>query len=604
MSTSPLTRPDGPETHTTAEPTSTVTRPDIRTRLRQRRKSPWWRVLLVRLFIVVLLVVIAGGWLLYAADETLADRIYPQVRIGGVPVGEMTPPEAIAMIEAHYAPYLEQPVTLVYGEQRWTPTLAELGGHLDIQGAVERALALGDLPETRDRLRTAAALWENGYELPLRLIVDQTAMQHYLAQELEILNIPAKDAELVFDNSFADVVLYTRPAALGQQVLIDETLPHVTTALYTLEPQTVMIHTRPLAPLMFDDAVEATYAELNVLLQAPITLQTQDGYTWTWTEHDIAKLITVERVYEPDDPDYLTVSIDQEQIRNHVAWLADNTQAAGTSPRAIWQGSTIALLEQGTPGAVIDIDAGAELVYNTLTAPERNLAMPYREVPVPNSPEELAQLGFNNLLGVGRTSFIGSESYRITNIIAGMNLLNGTLLAPGETFSFNDTIEVIDSSTGFVQGYAIVEEEVELEWGGGICQDSTTMLRAAFWAGLPITEWQNHSYYIDWYDRFGYNEYGDGPGLDATIFLGGPDLKFVNDTGHWIMIMAYANPATMVATVEIYGTDTGRTVELEGPYIQHLNNGGINASMVRVIKEGGVEVSRQEYWSVYKPWFT
>jgi vancomycin resistance protein YoaR len=225
--------------------------------------------------------------------------------------------------------------------------------------------------------------------------------------------------------------------------------------------------------------------------------------------------------------------------------------------------------------------------------------MPYEEVPVPSSSEDLAQLGINEMISVGRTSFVNSEAYRVTNIVAGMRLLHGVLIAPGEEFSFNETIGSIGPHNGFVQGYAIVNDNLAVEWGGGICQDSTTLFRTAFWAGLPITERSNHSQYLYWYDAFGYGDYGNGPGIDSAIFLGGPDLRFVNDTGNWILMQAYAHPGSAVAEIYFYGTKGGRTVEFAGPNISYAG-GRMQVAFTRIIKQDGVEVNRRTYWSVFK----
>jgi hypothetical protein len=153
------------------------------------------------------------------------------------------------------------------------------------------------------------------------------------------------------------------------------------------------------------------------------------------------------------------------------------------------------------------------------------------------------------------------------------------------------------------------------------------MFRAAFWAGLPITERWGHSFYISWYDKYGYGEYGNGPGMDATIFTGGPDFKFLNDTGHWLLIQTNVNTARTLAEVRIYGTDPGRTVEFEGPvifnrqppppapvfvanpsvpigarYQSDTARSGMSIAFTRVIKQDGQEVDREEFLTVFKPW--
>ncbi|MBI2453721.1 VanW family protein, partial [Candidatus Peregrinibacteria bacterium] len=93
--------------------------------------------------------------------------------------------------------------------------------------------------------------------------------------------------------------------------------------------------------------------------------------------------------------------------------------------------------------------------------------------------------------------------------------------------------------------------------GAGLCQVSTTVYRAILNAGLPIVERRSHSLYVKY-----YKEYGEG--LDATIFQGGQDLIFKNDTPSYLLIQAYDDGDD--GYVKIYGTPDGRRASLEGPY--------------------------------------
>jgi vancomycin resistance protein YoaR len=248
-------------------------------------------------------------------------------------------------------------------------------------------------------------------------------------------------------------------------------------------------------------------------------------------------------------------------------------------------------------------------------------------LPPPVTTANLAQLGLRDLLSVGRSDFSGSASYRITNIQAGMRLLHGVLIAPDEEFSFNNTIGQINGSNGFVEGYAIIRNRTQLEWGGGICQDSTTMFRAAFWAGLPITERWGHSFYISWYDKYAFGEYGNGPGMDAAIFTGALDFKFINDTGNWLLLQTVVNTRSALAEVRIYGTSDGRKVSLIGPtttsrvsaptqpvYVAEPSRprgsirqsdtarGGMTIEFTRVIERAGQTVERRTFETRFKPW--
>jgi vancomycin resistance protein YoaR len=415
-------------------------------------------------------------------------------------------------------------------------------------------------------------------------------------------------------------------------VLIAPTVDDIIAALQTLEPQQVVLRTRELLPRLDDGTVSAAQHEVDTLLSGPLLLQAHETSV-EWPTDDLARLINVNKVTIADDQSSrLVLTLDRNDIRERLTRLAEETAYGGTLPRVDWNGGDLKIVEPGEPQYRLDVEQSLGMVLAAMRAPDqsaRSLVLPFAATNPPVHAGNLHELGITEQLAVGRSDFTGSAQYRITNIIAGMNLLDNILLAPGEEFSFNQTIGTIDASNGFVEGYAIVQERTQLEWGGGICQDSTTMFRAAFWAGLPFTERHGHSFYINWYDKYGYGEYGDGPGMDATIFTGpgGPDLRFVNDTGNWLLIQTNVDPSRTLAEVLIYGTPNDRTVEFEGPEIfnrraaptapKYVGNpaipygarkqtdtarGGMSIAFTRIIKEDGVEVDRERFVTTFEPW--
>lgn len=174
--------------------------------------------------------------------------------------------------------------------------------------------------------------------------------------------------------------------------------------------------------------------------------------------------------------------------------------------------------------------------------------------------ERLAEQGIKEMIGVGYTTFFGSPNNRIHNIAVGTKKYDGLLIKQGEEFSFNKYLGEVDASTGYLPELVIKGKEGTVpEYGGGLCQVSSTVYRAALFAGLPITERAAHSYAVSYYAQvLGY-------GLDATIYPGVRDLKFVNDTQGDIIIQSYAKDGQ--AYFKFYGTADGRNVRLEGPYV-------------------------------------
>ena len=193
-------------------------------------------------------------------------------------------------------------------------------------------------------------------------------------------------------------------------------------------------------------------------------------------------------------------------------------------------------------------------------------------------------LGELKFLGQGRSNFAGSPLGRSFNIKKGINeKINNIIIAPGEIFSFNSYLGQVINSAGWLDALTIfADQELKPSPGGGLCQVSTTVYRGALQAGLEMVERASHSLYVHY-----YKAYGDG--LDATIYPGSRDLKFLNDTESYIIIQAYVEEANVF--VNLYGTPDGRTVELIGPRKQFYD--------VEAQKEEGKAnpVSQRIYWT-------
>jgi vancomycin resistance protein YoaR len=132
------------------------------------------------------------------------------------------------------------------------------------------------------------------------------------------------------------------------------------------------------------------------------------------------------------------------------------------------------------------------------------------------------------------------------------------LIKPGEVFSFNKYLGEVSAATGYAEGIVILENKEEKQYGGGLCQVSSTAYRAALLAGLPILSRTNHAFAVSYYTE----PYGV-PGVDATIYLPYPDMQFRNDTGSYILIQTELIGTTL--KFRFYGTKTKSGV-IRGPY--------------------------------------
>jgi len=172
---------------------------------------------------------------------------------------------------------------------------------------------------------------------------------------------------------------------------------------------------------------------------------------------------------------------------------------------------------------------------------------------------EVNDLGIGTLLGTGESNFKGSPPNRVHNIGVGAKTLNGLLINPGEEFSLITALGEIDGESGYKQELVIKGNKTTPEYGGGLCQIGTTVFRAALKTGLPITERRSHSYRVSYYEP---------AGMDATIYDPKPDLRFLNDTNHYILIQTRIEDTKLY--FDFWGTSDGRVATTTKPVVYNL----------------------------------
>lgn len=246
--------------------------------------------------------------------------------------------------------------------------------------------------------------------------------------------------------------------------------------------------------------------------------------------------------------------------------------------------------------------------------------LPVRIVEPTLTTESVNKMGIKELVGMGTSLFQHSIESRIYNVNLASLRLNGVLIPPGETFSFAKAVGDVSSLTGYKQAYVIENGKTVLGDGGGVCQVSTTLFRAALNAGLPIEERNAHAY------RVGYYEQDSPPGIDATVYVPTVDLKFRNDTGHHILIQTLIDLNELRLTFMLYGTKDGRISEISTPVITsqtpapepryeddpNLPKGqvkqidfaaaGAKVYFTRTVTKNGKVVISDKFSSNYRPW--
>ncbi|MGI8755443.1 MAG: VanW family protein [Acidimicrobiales bacterium] len=176
---------------------------------------------------------------------------------------------------------------------------------------------------------------------------------------------------------------------------------------------------------------------------------------------------------------------------------------------------------------------------------------------------------------------------RVVNIHRIADLVRGTIVKPGKTFSVNGTVGPRTEAKGFVLAGAIADGEHTTEVGGGVSQFATTMFNAAFFAGLDITTYQAHSEY---FDRYPF-------GREATMGLPNPDLKWKNNTPYGILIWTSFTDSSVTVTLwstqYAYGEQTGQT--------QGRSGRCTTVSTQRTVRLPGGKTTTDSFGARYRP---
>ncbi len=222
---------------------------------------------------------------------------------------------------------------------------------------------------------------------------------------------------------------------------------------------------------------------------------------------------------------------------------------------------------------------------------EKIFSLPVKKILPTLTSTNYRELGIKEKIGHGESNFRRSPKNRIHNIHNASSKFAGILIPPNETFSFIDTLGEVNRETGYKEELVIKDHKTIPEFGGGICQVSTTLFRAAVNSGLKIIERRNHAYPVQYYSP---------QGTDATIYIPKPDLKFINNTPGFILIQP--NIKGTVLSFDIFGTNDGRKVETEGPILLKTTPEGDRKYVWwQIIKDAkGNILEKNGFWSFYQ----
>ena len=508
--------------------------PRARRRRRARARLLWqWSLFLAA-------VLVLGATTLGLAFAGSPERLPAGSEIAGVDVSGLTAAEARAMLKQRSRELGRVPVVFTANGKRWRVKPDAVVAEVDWAAAVEAARQQGEgFGPIRGLKRLGVRVF--GGEVAPRATVYQTAIDSYVTRFGKAVNRPRAEPYLRLRGSEPEVV----PGQAGTVLDRSEAQRVLVRALTGLAREPVALPLRADRPQLATADLAGAKVKTEIALSAPVDLSFESRASWHLTRAKIARLLALPRngsteleLAGPLAPHFFT------NLRKRIGHPPRNATfriGAGNRVRVV----------PAEPGRRVDVeDTKRNLLSAMLSSSNRRADLVVISAAPERTTRDAKAMGITGLVGAYETIY-GGVPNRIHNVQLVAHLIDDHFIAPGEEFSFNGTTGERTSDKGFLEAPVIINGELKTGLGGGICQVSTTTFNAAYDAGLSITERTNHALYISHYPL----------GRDATVNYPDTDLKFENDTGHWLWLRTFVGSSSL--TVALYGTPQHRRVESE-----------------------------------------
>ena len=443
------------------------------------------------LMVVLITAAIGGIWgfLHYTEDDGL---IYPNVFVFGVDLSGLTPEEAAELL--HHtcdATFAVQPMTVVLPDRTLTLSPADTGASVDVEGLVQAAMAYGRggnrLENTRARAEAALTTFE------LDPTPYLTLNEGYIRQ---VLDQAAASA--------ASVLTQTTVSVSGD-------VPELALSYEKAIANTDIVHQK----LVITKGTPYRNLDTKALLEVIL---------WAYRSNSFLP-ISFDYQLTPCDP----VDLQVVGAPWHIA------------PVDAVLDTTDYTVSQEKLGYTFDVEAAQALL--DAAGEGETVTVPFAYVPAAQTKAAIESTLFQDVLGAVSTSHT-NESNRNTNLKLACKALNGLLIRPGETFSYNEALGERTTAKGYKPAGAFMAGKTVETVGGGICQVSSSLYYACLKADLEIVQRTNHGFVVS------YVPYG----MDATVSWGTLDFKFKNNTDYPIRIEASVSGGQV--HIKLIGTDT------------------------------------------------
>lgn len=496
--------------------------------------------------ILLIFVFFLGFLLVYNA--LYIGKIFPNTYVSGVNLGNLKPEAGSTLLSGKISP--PESIKLVYSQGSFNLDTKDIGLTYDFAKSSTRAYGLtrtGNI--LSDFLLRADLIW-NKKEIGLWVDLDREKLDKVISMiDGQVSQDPVYPSAKVVEGKVI-INKGQKGTTLDSELLralIGKSLAYANSG-------DIQIPVNEIDPTLSDEQVSVFEERAQNYLGKTVNLKFEFD-TFPFNSAKILPLLDPKGGY------------DQEALNDVIYDLAQKINRPPQEPKFAFEGGRVSEFQPAKDGVEVNPEETKQVIVDLLAKAEgsedktQTGDIKVRTTPPKTTTGEMNNLGIKELIGRGTSTYYHSIPGRVYNVSLAASRINGILVKPGDTFSFNENLGDVSEFTGYKQAYIISGGKTILGDGGGVCQVSTTLFRALLDAGLPIIERQAHAY------RVGYYEQDSPPGLDATVYSPSPDLKFKNDTGHSILITAKANPKNYSLVFELYGTSDGRVSTVSKPVV-------------------------------------
>ena len=575
----------------TVTATSDIQQPALEAPLSEavpRRGARIWRRLLLAFLVGLVLSLAAATAALVAWDLGYEGRVLPGIRVGTTDLAGLDRAGATAALEAAYGEYGEGRIVIHTIAGDLPVPYSSFSRRLDVDVLVDRALQAGRSGSVTDRAIGQVRLALEGATLTPTVSFDERALRAAIAAALEPLEAPAVNAQIGVDETGVRI-LHSRP---GRAFDIPAVQASVLAVIGSIDAPPELPVEAPMIAIAPDRSDEdVLHAQKTATWLGKAVWVKGAGGRWKIPAAKVRGWITIEVAADGS----LQPVIDEAAIPKSLNKAKKDIARKPVSAQYLRSKSgTIVGVAAGRDGRKLDIDATAAAVVAELerraagqaAAPVKPVVV--KRVPELTTAEATKKAPLMTRLGSWQTYFpIGERNFNGANIWLPAQIIDGTVLKPGQRFEWWGALGPVTTARGFGLGGFIAGDHTDPTgaMGGGMCSASTTLFNAALRSGLTIGARDNHRYYIERYPL----------GLDATV-SSAQTMSFTNDMKTPILIRGFkirGGGSQGFVRFEIWGVDDGRTVSISKPSVRNVRQATTNTVYVNTLRPG--EREQTEY---------